>query len=133
MESFCRGKSWPAVAGVGCNSSIHAGGTPAATVWVFRHSESSKSVPGDFLACFARLQHNTKKNELAQNICASSIQYSICVAGYCTWKPPGPPRLPCCQPFPSFKLNGSLPVRACHHTAVVPFWDAADEVVTTTQ
>ena len=74
-----------------------------------------------------------KKNELAQNIYASSIQYSICVADYCTWKPPTPPRGPAFQPFPSFKLKGSKAPVACHHTAVVPIWDAADEVVTTTQ
>jgi hypothetical protein len=45
-----------------------------------------------------------KKNELAQNTCASSIQFSIRVADYWTWKPPGPPRGPGYQPFPSFKL-----------------------------
>ena|SRR5438034_7443178 len=81
-----------------------------------------------------RASHDgAKKNELAQIFCASSIQYSIRVAGYWTWKPPGPPRKPVFQPFPSFKLKGSLEVVASHHTAVVPFWDAAAEVVSTTQ
>jgi hypothetical protein len=45
-----------------------------------------------------------KKNELAQNICASSIECSIRVAGYCTWKPPGAPSGKLIQPPPSFKL-----------------------------
>jgi hypothetical protein len=44
------------------------------TVWVFRYSESSKSAPGNLFACFADLQDNTKKNELAQKIRASSIE-----------------------------------------------------------
>ena len=72
-----------------------------------------------------------KKNELAQNIYASSIQYSICVVGYWTWKPPTPPRGPAFQPVPL--LKGSLAPVASHHTAVVPIWDGAPEVVTTTQ
>ena len=72
-----------------------------------------------------------KKNELAQNICASSIQYSICVVGYWTWKPPTPPRGPAFQPVPL--LKGSRALVASHHTAVVPIWDGALEVVTTTQ
>src|SRR5438105_15324553 len=74
-----------------------------------------------------------KKNELAQNICASSIQYSICIVDYWTEKPPGPPRGAGCQPFVSFKLKLCTLGVASHHTAVSPFWDAAAEVVTTTQ
>ena len=79
------------------------------------------------------LNPRTKKNELAQNIHASSIESSIRVAGYCTVKPPGPPRGPATQPFPSFKLKPPSAALVSHQTAVVAFWLAAVEVVTTTQ
>src|ERR1041385_2013156 len=73
------------------------------------------------------------KKELAQNIRASSIQCLIRVACYCTENAPGPPRGPGNQPFPSFRLKLSSAGLTSHHTAVVPVWLDAVEVVTTTQ
>src|SRR5204863_7110414 len=56
-----------------------------------------------------------------------------CVVDYWTEKPPGARRGSACQPNVSLKLKLATLGVASHHTAVSPFWDAAAEVVTTTQ
>ena len=76
-----------------------------------------------------------KKNELAQNICASSIQCSIRVAGYgVTAKPPGPFMLTLSKSPPAMLPMAYTDDMGDHQIAAVPFvLESASSVSTTTQ